>query len=211
MDPTVPVAASLLQPVIQGAFNKAAVDSANRANVGLWREQANYNSPINQMRRLEAAGLNPNLVYGQVADSKMATPPTMQAPRYEAPNLQESLIAHQQVVNMQEQNKLIRAQAGEVAARTAVANSEAEYKQYENKLLKDSGALRTDTPIVKAGGRVSAYVRQNFVEPVNETFKKSSLWQSVLDKVSDISEFVTKTGSTTPYMRNKLNERGGKK
>lgn len=29
-----------------------------------WREQAEYNSPVNQMKRLKAAGLNPNLVYG---------------------------------------------------------------------------------------------------------------------------------------------------
>lgn len=33
----------------------------------MWKMQAEYNSPIQQMQRLKAAGLNPHLVYGQGA------------------------------------------------------------------------------------------------------------------------------------------------
>lgn len=48
----------------------------NRANV--------YNSPEEQMKRLTAAGLNPNLVYGNGAAQSQAA----QLPKFNAPNLQ---------------------------------------------------------------------------------------------------------------------------
>lgn len=40
-----------------------------------WQMQADYNSPAQQMARLKAAGLNPNLVYGNGADAQMGTAP----------------------------------------------------------------------------------------------------------------------------------------
>lgn len=40
-----------------------------------WQMQADYNSPAKQMERLKAAGLNPNLVYGNGADAQMGAAP----------------------------------------------------------------------------------------------------------------------------------------
>lgn len=40
-----------------------------------WQMQADYNSPTQQMKRLVAAGLNPNLVYGHGADAQMSAAP----------------------------------------------------------------------------------------------------------------------------------------
>ena len=37
----------------------------NQANLDFWRLQNEYNSPAAQMSRYQAAGLNPNLIYGQ--------------------------------------------------------------------------------------------------------------------------------------------------
>ena len=37
----------------------------NKYNLELWHMQNKYNSPIEQMARLEAAGLNPHLMYGK--------------------------------------------------------------------------------------------------------------------------------------------------
>lgn len=50
----------------------------HRRNVKLWKMQAEYNSPEQQMARLKAAGLNPHLVYGQGASGasgSMSTAP----------------------------------------------------------------------------------------------------------------------------------------
>lgn len=38
--------------------------AANKFNVDMWNRQNLYNSPKEQMKRLQQAGLNPNLVYG---------------------------------------------------------------------------------------------------------------------------------------------------
>ena len=49
----------------------------NNASLRAWREQAEHNSPVNQMARLKQAGLNPHLVYGsgsQAASGNMSAP-----------------------------------------------------------------------------------------------------------------------------------------
>lgn len=40
----------------------------NAYNTNMWHMSNKYNSPANQMRLLKEAGLNPNLVYGQMSD-----------------------------------------------------------------------------------------------------------------------------------------------
>lgn len=42
-------------------------NSQNAWNVAQWNRQNQYNSPANQMNLLRQAGLNPNLIYGQLA------------------------------------------------------------------------------------------------------------------------------------------------
>lgn len=48
----------------QNYENRKAVSKANSYNFGMWQAENEYNKPINQMARLQEAGLNPNLVYG---------------------------------------------------------------------------------------------------------------------------------------------------
>ena len=37
---------------------------ADQQNIRFWKMQNEYNTPANQMKRLQDAGLNPNLIYG---------------------------------------------------------------------------------------------------------------------------------------------------
>ncbi|QCS36327.1 minor capsid protein [Capybara microvirus Cap1_SP_259] len=46
-----------------GLSGKDAAQAQNAANLSAWNLTNDYNSPVAQMQRLEAAGLNPNLVY----------------------------------------------------------------------------------------------------------------------------------------------------
>lgn len=61
------------------AYNEAQWDKTNKYNEGLWNKQNEYNqtlwnqqnaydSPEQQMARYKAAGLNPNLIYGQMGN-----------------------------------------------------------------------------------------------------------------------------------------------
>lgn len=65
----------------QSIANSKSQKSANKAFwLDFWAQnyfmdkQNEYNKPINQMKRLEEAGLNPNLVYGSGADTLSASP-----------------------------------------------------------------------------------------------------------------------------------------
>lgn len=121
------------------ALNEKMTREANAINLANWNRQTQYNSPAEQMKRLESAGLNPNLAYGQIAESKMSSAPSVEAPRYEAPDLRGGLLsglsAYQQVVNMHELNKKMRL--------------DNDYTAYENNVLKGRGQLKGDSGAIK--------------------------------------------------------------
>ena len=48
----------------QYIYNKALAEQAFERNMKAWDLQNMYNSPAAQIQRLRAAGLNPNLIYG---------------------------------------------------------------------------------------------------------------------------------------------------
>lgn len=47
------------------AANRELAEQANKWNIEQWERENAYNSPAAQMERYQAAGLNPNLIYGQ--------------------------------------------------------------------------------------------------------------------------------------------------
>lgn len=145
------------------AANLQATRETNALNERLWREQTAYNTPTANMQRLREAGLSPQLAYGQVAESRMASAPTMQAPSFEAPKVQPvpppSLSDFQQVVNMQAANKLTRAQTEKVQFEAARAEADASYAAYENKVLQAAGTIKSDTMPVKTIGRVGDAIK----------------------------------------------------
>lgn len=50
----------------------------NQANYDLWKANNEYNTPQAQMARYEAAGLNPNMIYGQVSSGNASSPASAQ-------------------------------------------------------------------------------------------------------------------------------------
>lgn len=68
---------------------RAEAELAYQRQVEMWHMQNAYNSPMEQMKRFGAAGLNPNLIYGQGSSGNSSKFPEYQAPnlqyRYEAP------------------------------------------------------------------------------------------------------------------------------
>lgn len=62
---------------------KEQADLAYQRSIAMWNMQNLYNSPLEQMKRFGAAGLNPHLIYGQGSSGNANN-----APEYQAPNLQ---------------------------------------------------------------------------------------------------------------------------
>lgn len=81
--------------IISGLGNVVATAMTNRANrhlaeyaysrdLEMWNRQNEYNSPQAQMDRLQAAGLNPAMMYGQ---GSQAAGQAKEMPRYNAPTM----------------------------------------------------------------------------------------------------------------------------
>lgn len=133
------------------AANIAMNSQTNAANKALWEEQSRYNAPDQQMTRLAAAGLNPNLAYGQIAESRASNPPEMTAGHVEPPRLDlaDSISKYQQVQNLQTLNAKNNIEISTAKSNAIKAASDADYTAWENTQLKNSGTLKSDPTIVK--------------------------------------------------------------
>lgn len=171
---------SLLGGIGSSAMNNKAVRDTNKANMEIakyqaqWQQQENekayqrslnmwnlqneYNSPTQQMARIRAAGLNPNLVYGNgVTGNSSGSTPQYEPAKFNAPTMQayrgwnlgisdaiSQFLAYRtakaQVDNMEAQNSLIRQQTATEAtkqANIAASTSRSEFDLNMAKELKD--------------------------------------------------------------------------
>ena len=171
---------SLLGGLGSSAMNNKAVQDTNKANMEIakyqaqWQQQENekayqrslnmwnlqneYNSPTQQMARIRAAGLNPNLVYGNgVTGNSSGSAPQYEPAKFNAPTMQayrgwnlgisdaiSQFLAYRtakaQVDNMEAQNSLIRQQTATEAtkqANIAASTSRSEFDLNMAKELKD--------------------------------------------------------------------------
>lgn len=189
------------------AANERNVSTANDANlqiarernaseIALWREQSAYNSPQAQMTRLQAAGLNPNLVYGQIAESKASAPPSLETAHMDAPtnnpvrfNDVNPVAEYQQIVNMDAMNSKVRADAEAAKANAVRSVADAKYSAYQTDALMSSGTLKSDPTPVKVIGRVGAAVKdgiQRGTRTYMDTMKKLGDQYKPVDKLKGL-------------------------
>ena len=71
------------------AYQTNLAHQQNQYNLNMWKLQNEYNSPANQMRRYEEAGLNPALMYGQVTPGNASAAPQQVTPN--APNISQDM------------------------------------------------------------------------------------------------------------------------
>lgn len=136
----VPIIASMIASGLSAA-SAAATNSSNRravekrnqeqiaANAAAWQRETSYNHPAQQLARLRAAGLNPNLMY-QSAPQNTANmvAPEIQAPQASAPMIDGHF------ADLMQNSKLI-------AAQTRKTENEANNVDLNNEILsanKDS-------------------------------------------------------------------------
>lgn len=83
-------AGGLLQTGVNALFNrsytsqqKKLIDYQYQKDLDMWNRQNEYNSPLAQMERFRAAGLNPNLIYGATSSGGNAS----SMPSYGTPDI----------------------------------------------------------------------------------------------------------------------------
>ena len=65
----------------QRSWSNEMFDKQNKRDIDFWNMQNAYNDPLAQMQRLDNAGLNPHLVYGNGADTQAGPIATHSAPQ----------------------------------------------------------------------------------------------------------------------------------
>lgn len=109
----------------------------NKANQDLWREQTEYNKPVNQVARLRQAGLNPALMYGSSASpGMMSSPPSMSAPQMRITAMSD-FQKQQQIDNMEATNENIQVQNEILRAEAVKASNEGYLSDRERQLIDD--------------------------------------------------------------------------
>lgn len=130
--------------------NKKFAQFQHDLNMKAWREQAAYNTPEMQMRRLRAAGLNPNLAYGNgtIANTQDTPPPQYQAPtaNFTPGNFDlqrpielglQALFQKSQIRQIEQSVATGKAQESLLAAETAVKLIEESQKMFDLGVSKD--------------------------------------------------------------------------
>lgn len=116
-----------------------------------WESQNTYNSPVEQMKRLKAAGLNPNLVYGNGADAQAGSinSSSFPTPNTEAFKQNENIpgnalskfyevsVQQQQLRNMEATEHLIDAQTRATLANAGLHEIDLDVKKWMNRNVND--------------------------------------------------------------------------
>jgi hypothetical protein len=98
-----------------------------------WDKQNKYNSPSQQMQRYKEAGLNPNLIYGQMSNSAAIRSTDMKQPDFVAPKLQNT----GQVMNNYIDLKLKEQQLSNDKQAGELLRQQTQGKKLENENLQD--------------------------------------------------------------------------
>lgn len=157
--------ASFFNNLLQSATSVYNTHMTNKANRELaeysygkdleqWNREVEYNTPLNQMKRYQEAGLNPNLIYSQGnPGNSSVTSPTYKAPHisyaYQAPRVKQmfdvlqTLTAYQNAAMMDSeiglkkaQEQSAHAQASDFAASAALKAKQQAKTAYELELAR---------------------------------------------------------------------------
>jgi hypothetical protein len=119
----------------QQAFNIQMYDRQRADALADWNMQNAYNSPSQQMQRFKEAGLNPNLVYGQMTNSPVIRSTDMKSPDFVAPKIDTNIASN---ALMSYYNiKGTEAQIKQQEASTQLIQEQARGKKLENENLID--------------------------------------------------------------------------
>lgn len=144
-----------------------------------WAMQNQYNSPEMQMDRLRAAGLNPNLVYGNGAVATSASQPRAsspagvagQAPQVNLATLVPTLmlgintqLKEMQLENLKTQNLVLQNQVPNLQARTDYTNTQNQVAQFDlsmKKLLQSVTLARSEAELDNVIARTDVTLQSN--------------------------------------------------
>ena len=145
----------------RGAKNRQRL--ADQQNVKFWNMQNEYNTPANQMKRLQDAGLNPNLIYGSgSANTGIAggVAPSKPAPyNVKNPVPLQAMLLDAQIKNINAdtgyKNEEIARMQNETPGRGIKINSEATISSIKAKGFKQNEAKMIESTLATARSAIA--------------------------------------------------------
>lgn len=184
--------------------NKRESELAYQRQLAMWNRTNEYNSPTNQMKRLQEAGLNPNLVYGNGAVANVSGP----GPRYEPPQIRPivpdlggSAATAQNVALMGLQMKQAQANIEQVEAQT----------QYTKMRTLSEGFNQGLTTIKTKTGE-SNLAQMEKLQPYQYEIQKSKNWQEqaktevLIQQLKNMSAQEQQTLLNNEYRNNQISQ-----
>lgn len=187
------IAAQKEENALNRAYNKELAAYQNRMNVAQWQRENEYNSPVNQMKRLRAAGLNPDLMYQNGASGlTAASSPSMTAGAASSPT-DVSNLANKKTVGQIVSEGLDNAQrAANIALTRAQANKT--NADTEGQLLKNQNILALDqAELNKLYSEVDLNEKQTEVADANIAYMR----QKGAEIAENINLIIAKTNDIT--------------
>lgn len=166
-------------------FEKLGIDRANALTD--WNRQNEYNSPAAQMLRLSAAGLNPNLMYGQgtTGNAAVISAPSLGEVNYEpavretvkrsVPSFFDSLGKYFAIRNADLEGRNLAAARSLLKWRTVTEEETARGLRRENELLEGTGTSSKDNFLIRHGGRLIRWLRSIDWDGSEDDVKKGRL------------------------------------
>lgn len=177
--------------------NKRESELAYRRQISMWNRTNEYNSPSEQMKRLQAAGLNPNLVYGTGSVGNISSP----GPKYEPPQIRPIVPDLGGVALQALQMQQAKANIEQVQAQT----------QYTKMRTQTEGFNQGLTTIkTKTGEQQLDQMKQ--LAPYNYEITKSKNWQEqtkaelLLQQVKNMSAQEQSTLLANEYRENQISQ-----
>lgn len=156
-NPVLPALLSGLGSMAVSTVGNLLNNEINKAN---WKRQNEYNSPAEQMNRYQAAGLNPNLIYGsgQASAGNAGAIAPYQNPGFNASSILETIQTMQAIRESDARVKLMKAQAEEHDAVAFFAGQNAAYETEQNRYKSLKGNMEVGEMSQDENG-VSRYVK----------------------------------------------------
>lgn len=167
----------------QAQWQQQENEKAYQRSLKMWNLQNEYNSPTQQMARIRAAGLNPNLVYGNgVTGNSAGSTPQYEPAKFNAPTMQayrgwnlgisdavSQYLAYRtvkaQVDNMEAQNSLIRQQTATEATRQANVAASTARSEFDLNMAKELKDVSVSSAIAdmnqKQAGAAQGWTKAN--------------------------------------------------
>lgn len=117
-------------------FNERMMDKSNQWNLDQWNRENQYNLPANQIKRMQAAGLNPDLMYSGVG----SMPSASSMPSSSASS--SGGVSPVAAASLNLDNSMKAAQVDLLKAQAKKTESETEGQTYTNSILESDAKFR---------------------------------------------------------------------